>query len=85
MSLYSHNKKAQNPKKGVEEMTITPAYGRDYKNLKDLKKDFEENKDFILNTPFGSTYINREGLIDLGKKEVQARYSKLTKVTILKV
>lgn len=66
-------------------MTLSPAYGRDYKNLKDLKKDFEDNKDFILNTPFGSTYINREGLKEMKKTSVQVRYSKLTKTNILKV
>lgn len=56
-------------------MTLTPAYGRDYKNVEALKKDLAENKDFVVQ-PQGS-YINYEELPD-GFHQV--RYAKLKKV-----
>ena len=28
-------------------MTLTPAYGRDYKNKKELQKDFDDNKEYL--------------------------------------
>ena len=64
--------------------TLVPAYGRDYKNKKEIIADFTANKDFLLESYNGSTYINREQVEQLNEREVMVRYSKLMKVTILK-
>jgi hypothetical protein len=64
-------------------INLTPAYGRDYKSAKALLKDFLEEKDFILHTPFNTTYINRKQ-IEKGTS-IEFRYSKLTKVFVHKM
>ncbi len=56
-------------------MTLTPAYGRDYKSKKEIEADLKANKDFILQ-PEGQ-YINYE---QLPRGFHQVRYSKLKKV-----
>ena len=61
--------------------TLTPAYGRDYKSLKEVKADFDANKDFILQ-PEGC-YINKEQ-IAVGTV-VNIRYKKLTMIAPIKV
>jgi hypothetical protein len=61
-------------------MTLTPAYGRDYKSAKALLEDFHNEKDFILNTPRGTTYINKPQ-IESGTI-IQFRYSNLRKLTV---
>lgn len=64
--------------------TLVPAYGRDYKSKKELLADFAANKDFYLVTYNGQTYVNKEDVEKTGEKEVMVRYSKCTKITILK-
>lgn len=66
-------------------MTITPAYGRDYKNKADLLKDWLDGKDFTLQHMASSTYINREGAEQAGLTSFQARYKELRSVAILKL
>lgn len=42
-------------------ITLTPAYGRDYKFAKDVKADWESNKDFIIHRHSGrTTYFNKQ-------------------------
>jgi hypothetical protein len=60
----------------MAQMTLTPAYGRDYKGKKACLADFDLNKDFILNSPSGyGTYINKEQ-IEKGTR-IQFRYARL--------
>jgi len=61
-------------------LTLTPAYGRDYKSLRAVKEDWLGNKDFIIATPGHPTYINRQDADREGAK-VMIRYNKLTKIT----
>ena len=61
---------------------ICPAYGRDYKNLKDLEADFNADKDFI--TPAGQ-YINKSQIIQEGMTSIQVRYAKKKKTTMIEV
>jgi len=61
---------------------ISPAYGRDYKSMKDVQKDFDADKDF--QTAMGQ-YINKSQLKDMGEKNVQVRFGKLRKLGILKI
>ena len=42
-------------------ITLLPAYGRDYKNSKEVKADWENKKDFIISdysSPHDGRYIN---------------------------
>jgi hypothetical protein len=65
--------------------TISPAYGRDYKNKKDIQKDFDDNKDFIIEdfmNPYCGKYVNKE---QMEQDSVQVRYAKMTKICNIKV
>lgn len=64
-------------------INLTPAYGRDYKSAKALLEDFNNEKDFVLNTPFNTTYINKQQ-IERGTT-IQFRYAKQEKVYVYKV
>ena len=68
-------------------MTLTPAYGRDYKSKKAVLKDWEAGKDFMINDMFESaTYINIE---DIRKNpqlhELNFRYNNLRSVFVHKL
>jgi hypothetical protein len=56
--------------------TLVPAYGRDYKNKRNVSEDFEAGKDFI-NQSFGEPdrYINRDAF-EKGER-VKLRYNGL--------
>lgn len=67
-------------------MTLTPAYGRDYKSAKAVKADFEANKDFVIADVFGGNagrYVNKQDLP--AGSTVNIRYNKLQNVTVIKV
>jgi len=40
-------------------MTVSGAYRRDYKSGKDMKADWEANKDFVIRSLEGSGYVNK--------------------------
>lgn len=66
-------------------LTLTPAYGRDYKSGKAAKADFAANKDFIIQQighPYDGKYANREQL----EKEfpVMLRFNSLRSICIVK-
>ena len=45
--------------------TVIPAYGRDYRSVKDVMADFDANKDFMISdmaSRFDGRYINKEQL-----------------------
>jgi len=60
-------------------LTVTPAYGRDYKSQKAVKADWSANKDFVIATLGHPTYINKRDADRDGVK-VMARYNNLTKI-----
>jgi len=68
-------------------VTLTPAYGRDYKSKKALLADFNANKDFIVNDMFGPLKqwdgkpVNKPQLKEHGITKVMIRYKRLTQVT----
>jgi len=69
-------------------MTLTPAYGRDYKNKKTVIDDWNANKDFILCDMFhkyDGKPINLADAKQAGIKEVMIRYSRLTKIIVIKI
>jgi len=69
-------------------MTLTPAYGKDYKSAKEVKEDWEAGKDFVINdimSPNDGSYINKEDAIKAGMKSVKIRYKKLAQITVINV
>ena len=69
-------------------ITITPAYGRDYKSKKAAVADFEAGKDFVVadvtHEHFGR-YCNKEDLRRDGVARVNIRYKRLTMVAVHEV
>lgn len=66
-------------------ITLTPAYGRDYKTAKLAKLDFNANKDFIINDIFNrydGKPINKSQCIEAGYNVI-LRFNKLTKTTAI--
>lgn len=67
-------------------LTVVPAYGRDYKSAKDVKKAWDENKDFKINQfmhPYDGSYINKQ---DAPKgSTINVRFDQNRKVTVIKV
>jgi hypothetical protein len=66
--------------------TLIPAYGRDYKSKKDVLAALNVGADFVLrsyNAP--DTYINAQGLRELGVRELNVRYGNLRKVCVLRM
>lgn len=66
-------------------ITLTPAYGRDYKSGKAAKLDFNANKDFIINDIFNrydGKPINKSQCVEAGYKVI-LRFNKLTKTTAI--
>tara|TARA_R110002051_G_scaffold140428_1_gene213173 strand:- start:2764 stop:2997 length:234 start_codon:yes stop_codon:yes gene_type:complete len=55
--------------------TITPAYGRDYKNKRDAQADFDKGLDFV-HQPSGRYCSKR----DFPGKKLVLRYGKMRKV-----
>ena len=62
-------------------MTITPAYGRDYKSAKAAREAFNNNVDFIISDMFSQWDGKPVSKSDLIKGDVVTiRYNKLTRV-----
>ena len=65
-------------------MTLTPAYGRDYKNKKAVLADWNANKDFIIADcmhPYCGKPTNKEQLTG---HDIMLRYDNLRKITAIK-
>ena len=70
-------------------ITLTPAYGRDYKSKAAAQSDLDAGKDFILNdyaSRWNGKPVNKDQLVNhLALREVVVRYGGLRKTAILKV
>jgi len=68
-------------------LTLTPAYGRDYKNGKEVRADWAAGKDFIVSNLFSSSdgkYINIEDAKnDSNINSVNIRYKELRNVVVI--
>jgi hypothetical protein len=62
-------------------MTVSGAYGRDYKSMKAMRGDWVANKDFCLRSLEGSGYVNQEQIGPLVK--VWGRYKADTESCLL--
>lgn len=60
-------------------VTLTPAYGRDYRNKKDVTQHFLDGKDFVLSNSYVSIRDFAAGT------KVNIRYANKTKVTVVTV
>jgi hypothetical protein len=69
-------------------MTLMPAYGRDYTSKAAVRRDFDADKDFVVNE-IGNRWdgkpANKSGLKTAGVESVTIRYARLTKVMFVKV
>ena len=59
--------------------TLIPAYGRDYKSLKEVIADFEAGKDFKIADVSSRWNGSYTSIRDFGGVQVKLRYNKLTK------
>lgn len=69
-------------------VTVTPAYGRDYKSAKTAKAAWNEEKDFVIASLFGGQagrYITKTEAEKAGFSTVHIRYKNNTCVTVVKV
>ena len=69
-------------------MTLTPAYGRDYKSKKAIEEAFNNNVDFIIadiTNPYNGKPVNKSDLMGTGVREVFVRYGMLRKIAAIKV
>ena len=67
-------------------MTLTPAYGRDYKSKKEVEAAFAADKDFaVADIMSGGGYTNRADLVSMGIRTVNIRYKALRSVAVVKV
>lgn len=57
-----------------------PAYGRDYKNQKDVRADWSAGKDF--QDPMSGSFLNKQDAESLGLKVI-IRYDKMMKVVAM--
>lgn len=68
-------------------MTLTPAYGADYKSKKEVQAAFDADKDFIIADiihPDSGRYCNRADLLGT-ESYVMIRYSSLRKIVKIDV
>ena len=64
-------------------LTVTPAYGRDYKTKKEAIQEWENGKDFQVQSLFGSGYINKADAKP--GTTVNIRYKRMTQIAVVKV
>ena len=60
-------------------LTVTPAYGRDYKSAKSVRAAWDSLKDFRIANPVNASYINKLDAKRFGVK-VYVRYDSLRKI-----
>ena len=64
----------------MESVTVTPAYGRDYKSKKAVLEDWDAGKDFrVASRNSAGAYLNKEDAKNY-KLEVWVRYDQLRKI-----
>jgi hypothetical protein len=70
----------------MKKVTVTPAFGRDYKSKAAVKADWDADKDFIIASfidPWCGKPANKSDLIGAGYTHVELRYAKLTKLIMV--
>jgi hypothetical protein len=70
-------------------MTLVPAYGRDYKTLKEVLQDWNSGKDFVIQDFFSrwdGKPVNRQDVEREGAEtSVMVRYRNQTQIAMIKL
>jgi hypothetical protein len=66
-------------------MTLSGAYGRDYKSKKEIETDLLAGKDFQVRSLEGSGYTSMQELLKAGINSVTVRYRADRSVTVIKL
>ena len=69
-------------------MTLTPAYGRDYKSKAAIHADLSAGKDFTIadiSSPYDGSYVNLHQLLESGNRTVTVRYRALQSVCVVEL
>jgi hypothetical protein len=69
-------------------ITVTPAYGRDYRSKAQAIADWEAGKDFILQditSPWDGKPINKEDAERSGFREVKIRFKQMRQIAVVKM
>jgi hypothetical protein len=73
----------------MSHLTVSPAYGRDYKSGKAARADWDANKDFVIQSmSFQGSYVNKgqsEELLDAGISEVMIRFKRMENFVLVKL
>ena len=67
-------------------MTLTPAYGRDYKSKKAVLRDWNDGKDFTVSdmfSPYDGKPTNKQDMEQSTETEVLIRYKNLTQIAAI--
>lgn len=67
-------------------ITLSPAYGRDYKSAKAVKADFFDDKDFIIEdffNPYCGKPTNLTDCKKYGESQARIRFDQMRKVTVI--
>jgi len=67
------------------QINVLPAYGRDYKNKKEILKDYLDNKDFEVSDISNKGKINKTDCLRYGIACLIIRYGNLRKVASINV
>jgi hypothetical protein len=66
-------------------LTVVPAYGRDYKSQKEVRADYEADKDFRIcdmSSPYDGAMVNKSD--KPANVTLMVRYARLTKVVAIR-
>ena len=67
-------------------LTVSNAYGRDFKNKSQILEHYNSNKDFQNLNPFvNGAYVNKEGAIKHKVSFLNVRYKNLQKIAVIDV
>tara|TARA_B100001029_G_C14864669_1_gene341023 strand:+ start:201 stop:434 length:234 start_codon:yes stop_codon:yes gene_type:complete len=69
------------------QINVLPAYGRDYKNKKEILKDYLENKDFQVLGITNHPYLNKSDCLRMGIACLIVRYrnnQRLASINVIK-
>ena len=66
-------------------INVLPAYGRDYKNKKEILKDYLDNRDFEVSDISNKGKINKSDCLKMGIACLIVRYGNLRKVASINV
>ena len=72
----------------MKTLTLTPAYGRDYKSKKEVLADWNANKDFIIANimnPYNDKLCNKSDALILEVTHINIRYKNLTQIAVIKL